>query len=71
VVPRRVPSRVTCKRAAPLDERSSGGMNRTIEGATVEHDRDDSHDQLRVHLADFVSASNVACRLEALHDLDL
>jgi len=46
-------------------------MNRTIEDATVEHDRDDIHDQLRVHLADFVSASNVACRLEALHDLDL
>jgi hypothetical protein len=33
-------------------------MNRTIKGATVRRFHYESHDQLRQHLADFVSAYN-------------
>jgi hypothetical protein len=35
-------------------------MNRTIKDATVKRFYYDSHDQLRRHLADFVSAYNFA-----------
>ena len=35
-------------------------MNRTIKEATVKRYHDDSHDQLRSHLADFLDAYNYA-----------
>lgn len=41
-------------------------MNRTIKDATVKRFHYDSQDQLRQHLADFVSAYNFARRLETL-----
>ena len=44
-------------------------MNRTIKDATVRRYHDDSHDQLRVHLADFVAAYNYARRLKTLRGL--
>jgi hypothetical protein len=44
-------------------------MNRTIKDATVRHYYYDSHDQLRQHLADFVTAYNFARRLKALKGL--
>ena len=37
-------------------------MNRTIEEATVKRFHYDSHDQLRMHLADFPAAHNFARR---------
>ena len=39
-------------------------MNRTIKEATVKRYHDDSHDQLRSHLADFLDAYNFARRLK-------
>ena len=44
-------------------------MNRTIKDATVKRYHYDSHDQLRQHLADFVSAYNFARRLKTLKGL--
>lgn len=39
-------------------------MNRTIKGATVQRDDDDSHRQLERHLTDFVAAQNFRPRLK-------
>ncbi|MXQ14848.1 transposase [Microvirga makkahensis] len=44
-------------------------MNRTIKDATVGCYYYDCHDQLRQHLADFVSAYNFARRLKTLKGL--
>ena len=44
-------------------------MNRTIKDATVKRYHYDSHDQLRRHLGDFVSAYNFARRLKTLRGL--
>lgn len=44
-------------------------MNRTIKEATVKRYHYDSHDQLRVHLADFMAAHNFARRLKTLSGL--
>src|SRR5436190_5203847 len=41
-------------------------MNRTIKEATVNRDHYDSHNQLRAHLVDFVTAYNFARRLKIL-----
>jgi len=41
-------------------------MNHTINDATVKPYQYDSHEQLRAHLADFVSAYNFARRLKTL-----
>jgi transposase InsO family protein len=43
--------------------------NRTIKDATVKRYHDESHDQLRQHLADFVAAYNFARRLKTLKGL--
>ena len=44
-------------------------MNRTIKEATVKRYHYDSHDQLRSHLGDFISAYNFARRLKTLKGL--
>jgi transposase InsO family protein len=44
-------------------------MNRTLKDATVNRDPYDSHDQLRKHLSDFVTAYNFARRLKTLKGL--
>ena len=44
-------------------------LNRTIEDATVKRFHYDSHDQLRVHLADLMAAYNFARRLKTLGGL--
>jgi transposase InsO family protein len=44
-------------------------MNRTIKEATVKRFHYDDHEQLRRHLADFVSAYNFARRLKTLKGL--
>ena len=44
-------------------------MNRTIKDATVQRYHYDSHDQLRRHLDDFVSAYNFGRRLKTLKGL--
>jgi transposase InsO family protein len=44
-------------------------MNRTIKEATVKRFRYESHEQLRVHLADFMAAYNFARRLKTLSGL--
>ena len=44
-------------------------MNRTIKEATVKRFHYDSHDQLRVHLSDFLTAYNFARRLKTLGGL--
>jgi transposase InsO family protein len=44
-------------------------MNRTIKEATVQRFYYDSHSQLRIHLADFVTAYNYAKRLKTLGGL--
>ena len=44
-------------------------MNRTIKEATVKRFHYDDHDQLRVHLADFISAYNFGRRLKTLKGL--
>jgi transposase InsO family protein len=44
-------------------------MNRTIKEATVKRFHYESHDQLRLHLADFVAAYNFARRLKTLKGL--
>jgi transposase InsO family protein len=44
-------------------------MNRTIKDATVKRFHYESHDQLRQHLSDFVTAYNFARRLKTLRDL--
>ena len=44
-------------------------MNRTIKDATVKRYHYDSHDQLRRHLGDFISAYNFARRLKTLSGL--
>jgi hypothetical protein len=44
-------------------------MNRTIKDATVKRYHDESHDQLRQHLADFVAAYHFARRLKTLKGL--
>ncbi len=45
-------------------------MNRIIKEATVKRFHDDSHDQLRTHLADFIAAYNFARRLKTLSGPD-
>ena len=44
-------------------------MNRTIKEATVKRFHYDDHNQLRQHLADFISAYNFGRRLKTLRDL--
>ena len=44
-------------------------MNRTIKEATVKRFHYESHDQLRVHLADFMAAYNFARRPKTLSGL--
>ena len=44
-------------------------MNRTIKEATVRRYYYDSHEQLRSHLADFLTAYNFAKRLKTLKGL--
>lgn len=44
-------------------------MNRTITEASVKRFHDEPHDELRSHLADFVSADNFAKRLKTLKAL--
>jgi hypothetical protein len=44
-------------------------MNRTIKDATVKRFYYEAHDELRVHLADFVTAYNFAKRLKTLKGL--
>jgi len=44
-------------------------MNRTIKEATVKRFHYESHEQLRVHLADFMAAYNFARRLKTLSGL--
>jgi transposase InsO family protein len=44
-------------------------MNRTIKEATVKRYHYDSHDQLTVHLHDFINAYNYGRRLKTLHGL--
>jgi hypothetical protein len=44
-------------------------MNRTIKDATVKCFRYDTHDELRIHLTDFVSAYYFTKRLKVLNDL--
>src|SRR5215212_9315639 len=44
-------------------------MNRTLKDTTVWRYHDDSHDQLRAHLSDFVQAYNFARRLKTLKRL--
>ncbi|NDR55346.1 IS481 family transposase [Aliiruegeria sabulilitoris] len=44
-------------------------MNRTIKDATVKRYHYDSHDQLRIHLSDFLDAYNFARRLKTLSGL--
>ena len=44
-------------------------MNRTIKDATVKRFYYETHDQLRIHLADFVTAYNFARRLKTLKGL--
>jgi hypothetical protein len=44
-------------------------MNRTIKEATVKRFHYESHEQLRVHLADFMVAYNFALRLKTISAL--
>ena len=44
-------------------------MNRTITEASVKRFHDEPHDELRSHLADFVSADNFAKRPKTLKAL--
>jgi len=44
-------------------------MNRTLKDATVTRSHDDSHDQLRTHLQDFLDACTFARRLKTLRGL--
>jgi hypothetical protein len=44
-------------------------MNRTIKEATVKRYRDNSHNQLKVPLDDFIAAYNFARRLKTLRGL--
>lgn len=44
-------------------------MNRAIKGATVKSFHYDRHDQLLVHLSDFIAAYNFALRLKTLKEL--
>ena len=44
-------------------------MNRTIKDATVKRFYYETHDELRIHLVDFVSAYNFAKRLKTLKGL--
>jgi transposase InsO family protein len=44
-------------------------MNRTIKEAMVQRYHYDTHEQLRIHLSDFVAAYNFAKRLKTLHGL--
>ena len=44
-------------------------MNRTIKDATVKRSHNDNHEQLRVHLADFIAAHNFARRRTTLRGL--
>ena len=46
-----------------------GSFTRTIKEATVKRFHYDSHDQLRVHLSDFLTAYNFARRLKTLGGL--
>lgn len=52
-----------------MDQRSGRANERTIKDATVKRYHYDSHEQFRVHLADFVIADNFARRLKTLRGL--
>ena len=51
------------------DNEQAERMNRTIKEATVKRFHYDTHDQLKHHLADFVSAYNFGRRLKTLKSL--
>ena len=59
--------RATLAARQPLAKR----MNRTIKDATVKRFYYETHDRLRMHLADFVTAYNFARRLKTLKGLTL
>jgi transposase InsO family protein len=44
-------------------------MNRTLKEATVKRSHYETHDQLKIHLADFVNAYNFGRRLKTLKGL--
>ena len=46
-------------------------MNRTIKDATVKRYHYENHNQLRMHLSDFLDAYNYARRLKTLSGLTL
>lgn len=50
----------------PWTNRQFERMNRTIKEATVKRFHYESHEQLRVHLADFMAVYNFARRLKTL-----
>jgi len=59
----------TTKARQPWTNGQVGRMNRTIKDATVKRFYYESHDQLRQHLADFISAYGFGRRLEVLKGL--
>lgn len=61
--------RRTTKARHPWTNGQVERMNRTIKDATVKRFYYESHDQLRQHLPDFVSAYNFARRLKTLKGL--
>jgi transposase InsO family protein len=56
----------TTKAKPPWTNGQVERMNRTIKKATVKRFYSESHDQLRRHLADFVTAYNFGRRLKTL-----
>ena len=54
---------------SPWTNGQVGRMNRTLKEATVKRFHYDTHDQLRSHLGDFVSAYNFGRRLKILKGL--
>jgi len=65
------PSRA-CKHALPGSAWTNGQverMNRTLKEATVKRYHYDNHDQLIIHMSDFVDAYNYARRLKTLSGL--
>ena len=63
------PSRVSVNLDVFIDSAPFAEANWTIKDATVKRYHYDSHDQLRMHLGDFVSAYKVARRLKTLRGL--
>jgi len=62
-------SRVNAKFRDALFDAANRAGNRTIKEATVKRFHYESHDQLRVHLADFMAAYNCARWLKTLSGL--